>query len=112
MKAQLSDDQATPKLTQIFFAGAGTGMIGAYVTFVIRLPAGIEFSPQYCHHSDRIGEDPTAGPTHTYIHPPDAPTNRSAGRNQRTLPGDYGDWSPGYRLWFLLFRRKSAETPA
>jgi len=36
MKAQLSDDQAAPTLTQIFFAGAGTGMIGAYVTFVIR----------------------------------------------------------------------------
>ena len=36
MKAQLSDDQAAPTLTQIFFAGAGTGMIGAYVVFVSR----------------------------------------------------------------------------
>ena len=38
MKAQLSDDQATPTLTQIFFAGAGTGMIGSYVVFAIRYP--------------------------------------------------------------------------
>lgn len=36
MKAQLSDDQAAPTLTQIFFAGAGTGMIGAYVFFASR----------------------------------------------------------------------------
>ncbi|KAF9653361.1 mitochondrial carrier [Thelephora ganbajun] len=32
MKAQLSDDQATPTLAQIFLAGAGTGMIGTVVT--------------------------------------------------------------------------------
>ncbi|KAF9779223.1 carnitine/acyl carnitine carrier [Thelephora terrestris] len=32
MKAQLSDDQAIPSLTQIFLAGAGTGMLGAIVT--------------------------------------------------------------------------------
>ena len=31
MNAQLSDDRTTPSLRQIFFAGAGTGMIGAYV---------------------------------------------------------------------------------
>lgn len=36
MKAQLSDDQAVPALTQIFFAGAGTGMIGSYVVFVFQ----------------------------------------------------------------------------
>ena len=36
MKAQLSDDQATPTLAQIFFAGAGTGIIGSYVILVIR----------------------------------------------------------------------------
>lgn len=29
MKAQLSNDQAIPSLTQIFLAGAGTGMLGA-----------------------------------------------------------------------------------
>lgn len=40
MKTQLSDDQAAPTLTQIFFAGAGTGMIGSYVTPATRcLPA-------------------------------------------------------------------------
>lgn len=38
MKAQLSDDQATPNLAQIFFAGAGTGMVGAYVTITLRSP--------------------------------------------------------------------------
>jgi len=38
MKAQLSDDHATPKLSQIFLAGAGTGMIGAYVIFALRPP--------------------------------------------------------------------------
>ena len=32
MKSQVSDDQVAPTLTQIFFAGAGTGMIGSYVT--------------------------------------------------------------------------------
>jgi len=38
MKAQLSDDKATPGLAQIFFAGAGTGMIGSYVIFAIKFP--------------------------------------------------------------------------
>lgn len=38
MKAQLSDDQAAPVLTQIFFAGAGTGMIGSYVVSASRCP--------------------------------------------------------------------------
>lgn len=36
MKAQLSDDRTTPSLGQIFLAGAGTGMIGSYVVFVLR----------------------------------------------------------------------------
>lgn len=36
MKTQLSDDQAAPTLAQIFFAGAGTGMIGSYVVVVLR----------------------------------------------------------------------------
>ena len=41
MKAQLSDDQATPKLGQIFLAGAGTGVIGSYVVSALRYPAGV-----------------------------------------------------------------------
>ena len=36
MKAQMSDVQTTPTLTQIFFAGAGTGMIGSYVVSAVR----------------------------------------------------------------------------
>jgi solute carrier family 25 (mitochondrial carnitine/acylcarnitine transporter), member 20/29 len=36
MKAQLSEDQVSPTLTQIFLAGAGTGMVGSYVAFVFR----------------------------------------------------------------------------
>lgn len=32
MKSQLSDDQAVPSLTQVFLAGAGTGMLGSIVT--------------------------------------------------------------------------------
>lgn len=35
MKAQLPDDQAAPTLTQIFFAGAGTGIVGSYVVSVL-----------------------------------------------------------------------------
>ena len=38
MKTQLSDDQAAPTLAQIFLAGAGTGMIGSYVSFSLRYP--------------------------------------------------------------------------
>lgn len=68
-------------------------------------------STQYCHHSNRVGQDSTAVSTHTRVHPPDAPTDRSAGRNQRTLQGNYGDRSSGYWLWFLFLRRKSAEAP-
>jgi len=41
MKAQLSDDQAAPALAQIFFAGAGTGMIGSYVVFASRCPLAL-----------------------------------------------------------------------
>jgi hypothetical protein len=36
MKAQMSDAQTTPTLTQIFFAGAGTGIIGSYVVSAVR----------------------------------------------------------------------------
>ena len=38
MKAQLSDDHPTPRLSQIFLAGAGTGMIGSYVIFAFSSP--------------------------------------------------------------------------
>lgn len=32
MKSQLSEDQAVPTLTQVFLAGAGTGMLGSVIT--------------------------------------------------------------------------------
>ena len=46
MKTQLSDDQAAPTLAQIFFAGAGTGMIGSYVVVVLRYPPILKWSTE------------------------------------------------------------------
>lgn len=77
--------------------------------FCALAPAGPKFCLQHCHHSDRAGQDSTTGSTHTNIYPPDASANHSAGRNQGTLQGDYGYWSSGHRLWFLLLRSESTE---
>lgn len=70
----------------------------------------LQFSSQYYHHSDRASEDSTTGSAYPNIHPPDAPANRSARWNQGTLQGDYGHWSSGHRLRFLLLRSKSQNS--
>ena len=111
MKAQLSDDRATPTLTQIFFAGAGTGMIGSYVVSVLQHLPSVQPGPQHHYHSDRAGQDSTAISAYTNIHPPDAPANYPAGRVQGALPGNYGDRSSRHQLRFLLLCSKSAKVP-